>query len=291
MFKKTNISFLSENLTIAGSLYLPLSAPIEKLPGIILCQGFAGTKEMLLPAYAEKFAASGFATLTFDYRGFGGSGGEPGRLVPKLQIEDVKNAISYLSTLNEIDPNRIGLWGTSYGSANAIVAASEDQRIKCLSIQLAFGDGERCIGTNMTPEEKIRFKDTLIKLEEKKRLTGREMMVPISKILSDEQSKIFLQENIDKFPELKTKIPFLTILETMNYKPEQYLKNLHIPTLIIGAEKDIVNPISETYSLFTLASEPKELVVIKEATHFQLYAGKHFEQVVNKQMSWFSKYL
>ncbi|HBY55858.1 MAG TPA: hypothetical protein DEG23_03485, partial [Coxiellaceae bacterium] len=77
--------------------------------------------------------------------GFGGSGGEPGRLVPKLQVEDIKNAISFLSSVDEVDSGRIGLWGTSYGGANAIVAASEDKRIKCLCIQLAFGDGERCI--------------------------------------------------------------------------------------------------------------------------------------------------
>lgn len=291
MFKKTNISFLSEGLSIVGSLYQPFSQQVDKLPGIVLCQGFAATKEMLLPAYAERFAENGFAALTFDYRGFGGSGGEPGRLTPKLQIEDIKSAIFFLSSLNEVDPNRIGLWGTSYGSANAIVAASEDRRVKCLSIQLAFGDGERCISANMSPEEKTRFKDTLINLSEKKKLTGREMMVPVSKILSDEQSKAFLQKNIDKFPELKIKIPFLTILETINYKPEQYLKNLHVPILIVGAEKDIVNPISETNSLYNLASEPKELVVISGATHFQVYEGEYFEQAVAKQISWFGKYL
>jgi len=287
MPKITPVNFLSENTKIAGTLYLPSSYTGYKAPGVVLCQGFAGTKEMFLPAYAEKFAENGYVALTFDYRGFGGSGGEPGRLLPRLQVEDIKNAISFLSSLDEVDPDRIGLWGTSYGSANAIVAASEDKRVKCLNVQLAFGDGERCITVN----DVVTFKETLMRLKEKKELTGREMMVPISKILSDEQSKDFLQKNIDKFPELKIKIPFLTILETMNYKPEQYLKNVHIPILIIGAEKDIVNPISETYSLYNLALEPKELAIIKDATHFLLYEGEYFEQAVSKQISWFSKYL
>ncbi|MBU0744841.1 MAG: alpha/beta hydrolase [Gammaproteobacteria bacterium] len=285
------LTFLSEGAQIAGTLYFPKPHIDRKIPGVALCQGFAGTKEMLLPAYAKKLADNGYLALTFDYRGFGSSEGEPGRLVPKLQVEDIKNAISYLSSLDEIDANRIGLWGTSYGAANAIVATSEDQRVKCLCIQLAFGNGERCITGNMTPEDKNKLKETLLKLQEKKELTGKEMMVPVSKILSDEQSKKFFQEYSDKFPELKTKIPFLTILETMNYKPENYLKNLNVPISIIGAEKDLVNPISETYALYDLALEPKELMVVKDATHFDLYAGDYLEQVTNKQVSWFNKYL
>jgi fermentation-respiration switch protein FrsA (DUF1100 family) len=87
------------------------------------------------------------------------------------------------------------------------------------------------------------------------------------------------------------KIPFLTILETMNYKLEQYLKNLHVPILITGGEKDLVKDIEETYSLYNLASEPKELMVVNGATHFELYKKKYFEQVVSKQMTWFNKHL
>lgn len=291
MVKVIPVKFLSENTQISGHVYLSISCAEIKLPGIVLCQGFAGTKEMLLPAYAEKFAESDYAVLTFDYRGFGDSGGEPGRLVPKLQIEDIKNAISFLSSFDKVDADRIGLWGTSYGGANAIAVASEDKRVKCLSVQLTFGDGERVITYDMTPENISKLKDTLLRLREKKESTGKEMMVPISKILSDEQSKQFFQEYSDKFPALKTKIPFLTIFETLNYKPENYLKELQVPILIVGAEKDLVNPISESHSLYKLAPEPKELMVINGATHFGLYKGYHLEQAVDKQLLWFGKYL
>lgn len=292
MIKTLQVNFLSENTHIAGTIYLPESYTADsKMPGIILCQGFAATKEMLLPAYAEKFAQNGYLVLTFDYRGFGGSDGETGRLVPKLQIEDIKNAVSFLSSFNGIDTNRIGLWGSSYGGANAVVAASLDKRIKCLCVQLTFGNGERCVTSNMTPEEVFRFKETLTKLREKKERTGKEMMVSVGKMLSDEQSKVFLQENVEKFPELNIKIPFLTIFETINHKPENYLKDLHIPVLFIGAENDLVNPIGETISLFDKALEPKSLEIIKGAKHFDLYSGDYLEQTVSKQLLWFGKYL
>lgn len=292
MIKTVQIDFLSENIRIAGTVYLPKLHTIDsKIPGIILCQGFAGTKEMLLPPYAEKFAENGYIVLTFDYRGFGDSDGELGRLTPKLQVEDIKSAIIFLSSFVGVDAERIGLWGTSYGGANAIVAASTDKRVKCLCIQLTFGDGERCLIANSTPEDIAKLKETLEKLYKKKELTGKEMMMPVSKILSDEQSKAFFQEYSDKFPELKIKIPFLTIRETINYKPESFLQNLHVPILIVGAEKDRVNPVSETYNLYKAASEPKELLIINGATHFELYNGEYLEQSVAAQLSWFDKYL
>lgn len=284
------VRFLSENCKVAGNLYLPKDSTGKKTPGIVLCHGFAGVKELLVPAYAEKFAAGGFAVLAFDYRGFGESDGERGRLVPRLQIEDIKNAITFLAMQNEVDRERIGLWGTSYGGANAIVVASNDSRIKCLCVQLTFGDGERVIAANMSAEEVVRFKEMLAKMQSKKELTGKEMMVPISKVLSDKQSRKFFQEYADN-PSLNIKIPFLTVAETLQHKPEPFLKNMAIPFLIVGAEKDSVNPIAESYALYNAAAEPKELFIIKDATHFELYAGKYFTQASEKELAWFNKYL
>jgi alpha-beta hydrolase superfamily lysophospholipase len=75
-----NINFFSEGSKIAAHLYLPSSISTP-LPAIILCHGFAGVKELLLPAFAHYFSENGYAALCFDYRGFGESEGERGRLV------------------------------------------------------------------------------------------------------------------------------------------------------------------------------------------------------------------
>lgn len=60
-----------------------------KHPLIILCHGFCGIRNVLLPCFANAFTEAGFATITFDYRGFGESDGERGRLVPAMQTEDI----------------------------------------------------------------------------------------------------------------------------------------------------------------------------------------------------------
>ena len=66
-----------------------------KHPLIILCHGFCGIRNVLLPCFANAFTEAGFATITFDYRGFGESDGERGRLVPAMQTEDIISVINW----------------------------------------------------------------------------------------------------------------------------------------------------------------------------------------------------
>jgi cephalosporin-C deacetylase-like acetyl esterase len=288
--QKKSVEFISGGVRVVGELYLP-EATIVNAPAILLCHGFAGVKELLLPVYAEHFANAGYVAMTFDYRGFGGSEGESGRLVPALQIEDIKNAITFLSQCPEVDPERIGLWGTSFGGANVVVAASEDDRVKAISVQLTFADGERVITSDMSQDEKSKFLSTIQKMEEKKKKTGKEMMVPIVKVLSDEQSKEFYREYADEYSALRIKIPFLTVAETLRYKPVNAISKVNVPVMVMAATNDSVNPISESYALFEAANEPKELFELEGATHYECYRGKAFERAANKQVGWFNNYL
>ncbi len=286
---RQDISFVSSEQTLAGHLYQPEKGH-RPFPLVILCHGFCGVKELLIPAYAEFFAKNGYAALTFDYRGFGKSEGESGRLVPKLQIEDIRAAIDYSHQLDVIDSDRIALWGTSFGGANAIVAAAQDQRVKCLLVQLTFADGERVITHGMSDEEQARFQQTIKRMQEKKAATGREMMVPVSKVLTDEQSLVFYKANREQFPALGIKIPFLTVAETMQHKPEQSIKDISAPILIVAAEKDSVNPPEESQCLYQQACEPKKLHTEMGATHYDLYTGKHFERISKLQLRWLKEY-
>lgn len=285
-----NVSFTSQGLTISAHLYLPKELQAQ-YPIIILCHGFCGVKELLLPAYAERFAEQGYAALTFDYRGFGESEGEPGRLVPALQIEDINAAIEWVSCQQNLDASRIGLWGTSFGGANSIIAASQNPKVQCVVAQLTFADGESVITGNMNTEDKEKFVNTLERMRDKKAKTGKEMMVPIAKVLGDPQSIEFFSHFKDDFPALKIKIPFLTVWETMNHKPLNALVSLNKPLLIVAAGKDGVNPVGESRVLFEQANKPKKLHIEQEATHYEVYSGEHFESVVKQELDWFNKYL
>ncbi len=280
-----NAFFESAGSKVAAHLYLPQKD--TKVPGIVMCHGFAGVKELLLPNFAQRFAAHGYAVLTFDYRGFGQSEGEPGRLLPKLQIEDIINALAFMRSHPQVDLDRIALWGTSFGGANAIFAAAQDGNIQSMAVQLTFGNGQRVVTRGQSEEEKSNLYALIEKMEARKARSGKEMMVPIHKVLSDPQSKAFYDSHVEQFPALKIKIPMLTVAETIKHKPELIIGKVKAPILFTAAGQDAVNPVEESMILFEKANEPKELFMIEEATHYEVYSGAYFEQAIAKQLAWF----
>jgi dienelactone hydrolase len=284
-----NVEWETDGDTIVGQLYLPDGA--GPFVGLVLCHGFAGVKELLLPAYAERFASAGIAALTFDYRGFGGSGGERGRLVPERQIDDIRSAIGFLASQPSIAADRIALWGTSLGGANAIVAASRDARVKCLTVQLTFANGERVVTGHMPDQEKEKFLTTLKRLQDRRDRTGKDTMVPLTNVLTDPQSVAFYERFIEDFPALDIEVPLLTVAETLKHKPEDALPKLTVPLLVIGAGKDSVNPPQESVLLFEAANEPKSLLMLEDATHYELYEGALLDTVSARQIDWFRQYV
>lgn len=286
------VNFTSHGCNIAALLYKPENFDQNsKYPAIVLCHGFAGFKEVLLPAYAEAFAKAGYIVLNFDYRGFGESEGERGRLVPKLQIEDIHSAINYVAGLDFVDSSKIGLWGTSYGGANAITAAAQNDLVKCLSAQLTFGNGERVITGDMSEEEKEKFIGMIDKMLAKKEKTGKEMMVPLHKVLTDEQSKGFYERYSKEYDAFDIKIPFLTVNETMSHKPENYISDLKIPVLIVASDTDSVNPVEESHILYEKANNPKELMILEGISHYECYEGEPLQKILAKQIAWFDEYV
>ncbi len=89
---------------LSASLYLPNDSA-GRVPCIIMGHGAGGTQNMLLENYALKFRTAGFAVLTFDYRYYGESGGQPRNLlwIPH-QLEDWSAAVRTVRDLKEIDP-------------------------------------------------------------------------------------------------------------------------------------------------------------------------------------------
>lgn len=261
-------------------------------PVVILCHGFEGIQEILLPAFAEAFLAAGFSVITFDYLGFGASDGERGRLLPTLQIDNIVSVIDWAKSLPSIDSERIALWGTSLGGGHVFGAAIKRPELKCIISQLSFADGEKIVTGNMTQEDKKSFCSTLNKMVEKREKTGKEMFVPITKVLSDSESKAFFEANKSKYPLMDIKIPFLTVQEMMHYKPYENAKNINLPVMVVVAGKDIVNPPEQGIELYNaVGSDEKLLHVEDDASHYDVYEGQYFDNVILHQIEFLNKYL
>ena len=168
MIEERWISFFSEGSRLIGNLFLPAGMqPGEERPGIVLCHGFTGVRQLTLPEYARRFAEADFLALIFDYRGFGESEGPKWRLLPLEQVDDIRNALTWLAAQPEVDPQRMGLWGTSFRGAHVPYVAGIDTRVKAAVAQVGFDTGERFLLSVRSESERA---DLQRQLEEDRRL-------------------------------------------------------------------------------------------------------------------------
>ncbi|MBI2877419.1 MAG: alpha/beta fold hydrolase [Candidatus Tectomicrobia bacterium] len=291
--EKRVVYFYSEGSRLEGDLFLPADLrPGEKRPGIVVCHGFTGIRELILPEYARVFTEAGYVSLTFDYRGFGGSEGSKWRLIPLDQIEDIRNAITFLQAQAEVDPERIGVWGTSFGGAHAPYVAGVDARVKVAVGQVGFGDGERFVQDVRSYSERVEL---LRQLEEDRRirvLSGEGgKLDPLELALRDPQSRAFLPEAIKAYPQMRCELSWETLEKTLEYKPIDVVDRISPRALLlVGAKKDTICPIEGYQKLYERAREPKRLAILP-ITHYEIYGGQWFEESSRLAREWFDRFL
>lgn len=131
--KKTRVSFPSGELSLEGILAIPEGA--GPFPAVIVCHPhplYGGSMDNnVVYSLSETLTQASLASLKFNFRGVGGSQGEFGQGIGEQ--EDVKAAISFISTVKEVDSKRIGLAGYSAGAGFALPVGLNDVRIKALA--------------------------------------------------------------------------------------------------------------------------------------------------------------
>lgn len=131
------VSFQTQyGFTLVGDLYTPKAndksqITNHKFAALAVSGPFGATKEQSSGLYAMKMAERGFVALAFDPSFTGESSGEPRRTAsPDINTEDFMAAVDFLSKLPEVDANRIGIIGICGWGGIALNAAAADTRIK-----------------------------------------------------------------------------------------------------------------------------------------------------------------
>lgn len=133
------------NDLLSGWLYPSARCtPSNPGPALVLAHGLGATKELKLDVYAAHFHQHGYTCVVFDYRCTGGSTGQPRGLIDwSRQQEDWKCAIAYARQLENVDADRVGLFGTSFSGGHVVQLAAGDARLKAVVSQCPFTDGVR----------------------------------------------------------------------------------------------------------------------------------------------------
>lgn len=133
-------AFEREGTRCAGWLYEPEDT--EDPPVVVMAHGFGGERDARLPAFAGRFAAAGLAVLLFDYRGFGDSDGDPRHVVSgPRHVGDYEAALAHARSLDAVDGDSVGLWGTSFSGGHVVEVTARDGGVDAVVSQVPFTDG------------------------------------------------------------------------------------------------------------------------------------------------------
>tara|TARA_A100001037_G_scaffold306608_1_gene353259 strand:+ start:24609 stop:25520 length:912 start_codon:yes stop_codon:yes gene_type:complete len=288
-----NVTFYSEGEKISGILRLP-----EKIknpaPGVVQGPGFLGLKGgKLYKQYHELLVKAGFVVLVFDYRGFGDSEGES-VLYPERQVEDIRNAISYIETRDEVDNDRIGLFGSGgTGGGNAVLAAARDKRVKCIVCNNAVANGAEWVQGMRREYEWLGLLDAIAEDRRNRALTGESKMVPSRgldglQIPTPERLQTNVKSDVDtKIPQ---ELPLSCAEAIIEYCPEEVVDRIEGGVFFICVENDDTTPERQSIRLYEKATAPKKIIIQRGTGHYEAY-GKYFEQIGPQIVEWFEKHL
>lgn len=288
------VSFYSEGVRLVGDVYYPNDLrPREQRAGIVLCHGYTGVKDLYLPDNARALNEAGYVAITFDYKGWGDSEGPRSRLAPYSRVADVQAALTFLGTLPEVDPDRLGIYGTSYGGATVVWVGAIDTRVRCVVSVVGIGNGARWMRSVRRPDEWYdlleRARQDRVKrvLEGKSEFVGREGI-----LLPDRQSAELAEAARRANPAAVSRIPLEYVDETLEFNPEWVVDKIAPrPILFITTDNDRLVPPEESTQLYARAGEPKKLVVLKGYGHYEIYREPAFSEVMKATLAWYRQYL
>ncbi|NEW28741.1 alpha/beta hydrolase [Nocardia cyriacigeorgica] len=299
---RTSVTFPSNGLRLAGILFTPDNRGGERLPAVVVSHPGGGVKEQTASIYAQRLADKGYAALVFDAAYQGESEGEPRFLEDPFQrSEDVKSAVTFLTTRDDIDPARIGALGICASGGYVPFAAQTDHRIKAVATVSGLDIGDYLsngLGRTQDPsvlQEMLDAAGALRTAEAQGAEPNYQIWAPPSAEGLEDAPDLY-REAHDYYrtpraqhPRSENKWLLQSIDRIAQF--DAYAKIAMIsprPLLMIVGSKADTAYFSE--EAIAKAAEPKELFVVDGASHIDLYdVDQYVTQAVDKLEEFFGK--
>ena len=294
MTQREEVQFTSGDDRISAWLYRPAGSAAAPL--LVMAHGLGAVRTMRLDAYAERFSAAGYACLVFDYRNFGDSDGQPRQVLDiDLQLADWAAAVAYARTLDGIDHDRIGLWGTSFAGGHVITTAARLPGIVAVIAQCPFTDGIASARTISNPLATARIAVRAIRDV----VGARRGRSPVMIATGGRPGDIALMNTPDAYAgylrlvpegvELRNEIAARIAMKVFTYRPGLLTPKIGCPILFCVCEYDSLAPAAAT--LRHAANAPRGEVKTYPEGHFAIYVDDAFERVVADQLAFLDKHV
>jgi len=296
---RKDIEFKTEDgVTLRGWLYLP-DAAATPVATVVMAHGYSAVKENYLDCFADVFAAAGLGALVYDNRNLGASDGEPRQEIdPWQQIRDYRDAITFASNLAEVDENRIGVWGSSYSGAHALVVGAIDRRVKCVTSQVPLISGHRN-ARRLIRADAIAAVQAMFNEDRRARFEGNPpAMIPVVSndpnipcALPTQDAYDWMTETAAKrAPAWKNEVTLRSLEMFLEYEPGAYITYLSpTPLLMVVAAGDHLTVADEALAAYEKALQPKKLVLL-QGGHFDAYV-EDFDAASGAARDWFLEHL
>lgn len=298
-FEREDADFESAGDRCAAWLYRPAAPEGDDPPVVVMAHGFAGTREMRLEAFAERFAEHGFAVLLFDYRCFGDSEGEPRNLVsPTRHVDDWTAAVAHARSLDGVDPDRVAVWGTSFSAGHALVTAAREP-VAAYVGQAPFLDGVRTlaylIGQNglsfgldatRAALEDLARKYTLRSPRYVPVVGQPDELAALNTPGSEAGYRGMVPDGLDEAE--WNRCPARVLLTFGSYRPIDSADRVDCPSLLVEAREDQLVP-GGAVDATVRALDDVERVRL-DGDHFEPYVER-FDEVVEREAAFLDRHL
>jgi fermentation-respiration switch protein FrsA (DUF1100 family) len=289
---RLDVAFPSAGDGCRAWLFMPDS---ERPPLVILGHGLGAIREYGLEPYAQRFAEAGIAALVFTYRHFGDSGGQPRQLLDiERQLGDWAAALAYARSLDEIDADRIALWGTSFGGGHVIEAAARDGAVAAVVSQCPFTDGLAATRA-ASPRSLIRALGPALRDELARIRNKPPVLVPLvgppgsTALMTSPDSEAGYRALIPPGVQFENGVSARFINHVGLHRPGRSARKVNAPILFCICDTDAVA--SPETALRYAATAPRGEVRRYPVGHFDIYLGEPFEAAVRDQTEFLSRHL